>query len=1167
MAAAAPRGRGASRLLDLARGLLALAVLAGLLGGVPLGLLAVADPALPATWPTLDDATHALTQPDDGSVFLGALAVLGWAAWAAFAVLVTVEATARLRGLPAPRLPGLAAPQRAAAGLVAAVALLLTSSVAAPALAAASSAQGAPRPASARVPVTAAATAAPDPGPHSSGDSAAPAPGRSTGPAAAGAAATAHPPGEAHAASAPAPAAAGTHTVRGGETLWSIAAEHLGDGARWQQVAALNYGRLQPDGAALTDAHWLRPGWRLLLPAPTPAHSPDAHPGRAARAYVVRPGDTLSQIAHDDLGDATRWPQIAAGSTSTQTDGTHLDDPNLIRPGWHLSLPGTPQPPPAAAAAEPTPEPPRAHPMPPPAPRDSAHAVRPGAQLPAARPPVPPTASSAGVAAPGPSATSPAAVPPIAAPAPPAAPTTQAGAPSAATSDITAAVPADPGAPEEAEPGVPLRTTAGVGALLAAALLALVGAGRSRQRRRRGYRQQVPLPAGEAAHTEVELRRVADVDPDLLDRALRALAAGGRQAGALPGLRLVRVTADGVEVTMAEPRELPAPLQATADPAVWTMPRDTEPVDPEPVDPEPVDPEPVGQDGAPYPALVSLGQDLDGAHLLVDLEHTAVLTIAGSAEQTLSVLAAVAVELGTSRWADGVALTLVGCLDELPAALGNGRARWLPAAQPLLEELAARTRHAAHVLHATHVDGLHAARLRADAQGHWPTDVVLAHNPDPQVRQQLAALAEAAAGTGLAAVVTTDATPPTGERVLRLHDDRPDLLEDLGLSLHAQRLPAAAYRDLLTLLSTAQAPLVPAPADTFGGDDSGVSHPAAQRAAPGAGTPGATGVTPVDGPALVLVPARPNNSDAPSDAAAPAGPAAAHPDRGADVVVEDVAVRPAAPPAVDLTAAEVPGCVAVEAREVLSLPAPPGPVLRVLGPLDVQGAGGEVEPTKRGQLTEVLCWLALHPGLDHRAFDAAIYPMAGAVTNTRNTALSKLRRWLGRTPDGEPFVPLVREGGYRLHPDVGSDWQHWQQLVGPDPRRAGTEELRAALSLVRGQPFAGTPPHRYAWAEPDRLAMIEAVGDAAHELAQRGLEQRDPAVARFAAAAGMQTDPGSELLWRDALRAEALAGNRPELDRLTRRLLSLVEDIGEELDPDTVALLEQLAPRPVGAAS
>jgi len=55
--------------------------------------------------------------------------------------------------------------------------------------------------------------------------------------------------------------------------------------------------------------------------------------GVPPRTYVVQSGDTLSGIAQQELGDATRWPEIFALNRGV------LGDPNLIIPGQVLALP------------------------------------------------------------------------------------------------------------------------------------------------------------------------------------------------------------------------------------------------------------------------------------------------------------------------------------------------------------------------------------------------------------------------------------------------------------------------------------------------------------------------------------------------------------------------------------------------------------------------------------------------------------------------------------------------------------------------------------------------------------------------------------------------------------------------------------------------------------
>jgi hypothetical protein len=56
------------------------------------------------------------------------------------------------------------------------------------------------------------------------------------------------------------------YVVQPRDTLWAISEAELGSPLGWRRIAAANYGRPQPDGGTLTNAHWIRPGWRLVIP-------------------------------------------------------------------------------------------------------------------------------------------------------------------------------------------------------------------------------------------------------------------------------------------------------------------------------------------------------------------------------------------------------------------------------------------------------------------------------------------------------------------------------------------------------------------------------------------------------------------------------------------------------------------------------------------------------------------------------------------------------------------------------------------------------------------------------------------------------------------------------------------------------------------------------------
>ncbi|MXW76263.1 MAG: LysM peptidoglycan-binding domain-containing protein [Acidimicrobiaceae bacterium] len=58
-----------------------------------------------------------------------------------------------------------------------------------------------------------------------------------------------------------------TVTVVRGDSLWRLAAVHLGNGARWPEIYELNMGKVQADGRRLTNPHLILIGWVLELPA------------------------------------------------------------------------------------------------------------------------------------------------------------------------------------------------------------------------------------------------------------------------------------------------------------------------------------------------------------------------------------------------------------------------------------------------------------------------------------------------------------------------------------------------------------------------------------------------------------------------------------------------------------------------------------------------------------------------------------------------------------------------------------------------------------------------------------------------------------------------------------------------------------------------------------
>lgn len=124
------------------------------------------------------------------------------------------------------------------------------------------------------------------------------------------------------------------YSVEEGDTLWSIAEKHYGDGALAAKLAVFNDAR--PD--------LIRSGVRLRIPPrhaltgepaparPTVSSSPAKAAPVATRDYTVKPGDTLGLIAQRELGTVKRLGDIMKLNPK-------LADADSIRVGDVIKLP------------------------------------------------------------------------------------------------------------------------------------------------------------------------------------------------------------------------------------------------------------------------------------------------------------------------------------------------------------------------------------------------------------------------------------------------------------------------------------------------------------------------------------------------------------------------------------------------------------------------------------------------------------------------------------------------------------------------------------------------------------------------------------------------------------------------------------------------------------
>lgn len=239
------------RWVDAARGAFALVGVLLLAGGVPALLIAWVGWPLPAEMPTVDEVSTALSTADISDAFLiKTLALVVWLVWIELMTSLIVEAVAHARGREAGRVPFGGGMQRAAARLIATVALL----------GALTTAKGAPE--AAKLALEPLASGLPTPTFVMADDSDQASLDESSG-AFGGLGDSAGQEAE----EAEAPQDLPVYEVKPRDTLWGISENHLQDPFRWPEIFELNKGQAQPDGKVLNDPDKIYPGWQLKLPA------------------------------------------------------------------------------------------------------------------------------------------------------------------------------------------------------------------------------------------------------------------------------------------------------------------------------------------------------------------------------------------------------------------------------------------------------------------------------------------------------------------------------------------------------------------------------------------------------------------------------------------------------------------------------------------------------------------------------------------------------------------------------------------------------------------------------------------------------------------------------------------------------------------------------------
>jgi hypothetical protein len=284
---------------------------------------------------------------------------------------------------------------------------------------------------------------------------------------------------------------------------------------------------------------------------------------------------------------------------------------------------------------------------------------------------------------------------------------------------------------------------------------------------------------------QVRLTRIEDPTAlGFVDRALRTLSALQLRDGqTLPDVRLARLTDSHLEIYAAAGHALPAPFEATEDPATWLLPR-TAPL---------ADDETIGDIVAPYPALVTIGTDHEGHQILVDLEHLAALGIHASARTSMPVMRALTVSLATSQWADDLSITTVGVCPELEDALGSGRISYRDTVTDLLDTLEAKLAHDQATLAELGHDSAQHARQAQDATDLWaPEIIIIGTDLSLTEKRRLQRIVDAQPQIAVA-VISSDQHTDLSEWRMHIESLEAARLEPLGLELTPQHLTDDDY--------------------------------------------------------------------------------------------------------------------------------------------------------------------------------------------------------------------------------------------------------------------------------------------------------------------------------------------------------------------------------------
>lgn len=1020
-------------------------------------------------------------------------------------------------------------------------------------------------------------------------------------------------------------AGTGTVTIKPGDTLSEIALENYGDMEAYHYIAGAASRTTQPDGTTIQDADLIQPGWEFTMPGTPTASTTPATNGNAGSSDALAPaaGSSSASGTSSSAGASTQAPSAATSASAAPAAPAAATPAASAAAGASTAASAAPTTAPAATSAASSAI--SADEAAASVGSSSAHGAPKGQHTtaPAAAPTTAPAATSAASsAAVAGTSTAPAATGASTAPSAAAAQNPAQAPALAAQQGATSAIPGGTIATESAEKtGITEQAaetdksssaqthdvqTAGStqdatvaaaedeennytlpltgGALLAAGLLSVFAARRWHQRRRRQPGQTIQLTP-EAAATLTTLEAEAAVAPLAeIDYGLRLLAQHCRNTETpVPVLKYLALNATEANLYFEQDiTNLPAPFQSTMDANLWNLPfgsLDTS---------EPLD------ISAPYPALITVGDDTQGAALMLNLEYVGTLQLhdpfqgTGQVNTINQIIGSIAAELLLNPWAEGLHLSLLGLDDAFLNALSADRITTYSADQSeeCLAALTAEAQDLQNFLESEGYASVHEARM-AGAESFPAHIVIVSDTIDEMDRSDLLDLVRDMPNVAIAVIShEEDAVEDldTNSRTHRLtvtrapHGDISDTmleLQPVRMPLIPRYLTKDEEEAILALLKEAAAEPTDAPEKVLRFPEvtsTATDSPAQDQLSQDSTDAPAESPVVVDTPAEATAPEETTDELAADEAPAPEteAPTALAPacyEEGKspeEIRAETQQVFAHLFGETDMYDALVKNGSTLTHETVTNLE---HPFLALLGPVRLLNAKGPAPLTKgKNEVSTVLmdryaavaAFLHLHPGVETEDYHAAFWPgehhSSTKADTRRNQLTGKVRQWLGSTKDRHPYFPRAVSRRYSLSELINSDWALFQILTDGELALRPTSHLLAAFSLVRGVPLDGSSAH-YPWAENDREKMRTRIIDVAYELLDRARVAQDHRLILQIARAARMIDSTQDAFWMAEIHEEILTNNLQKAQQLKTQFLDYLESWDVEPSEEAAKVL------------